>query len=67
MYKRQNHDYSFDWGDVHFTVLDTSLVEEKQWVPDLFEKEKAWAEKDITCLLYTSHASFHSIPPDVNI
>ena len=46
--KLANHYYSFDWGDVHFTVLDTSLVEEKQWVPDLFEKEKAWAEKDIT-------------------
>lgn len=46
--KLANHYYSFDWGDVHFTVLDTSLVEEKQWVPDLFEKEKVWAEKDIT-------------------
>ena len=43
----RNHYYSFDWGDVHFTVLDTSLQEEKEWVPDLFEKQKAWAEKDI--------------------
>lgn len=43
----KNHYYSFDWGDVHFTVLDTSLQEEKEWVPDLFEKQKAWAEKDI--------------------
>lgn len=25
----KNHYYSFDWGDVHFTVLDTSLYEEK--------------------------------------
>ncbi len=43
----RNHYYSFDWGDVHFTVLDTSLAEEKTWVPDLFEKQKVWAEKDI--------------------
>lgn len=42
-----NHYYSFDWGDVHFTVLDTSLYEEKEWIPDLYEKEKVWAKKDI--------------------
>lgn len=41
------HFYSFDWGDVHFTVLDTSQVEEAQWIPNLFEKEKAWTEKDL--------------------
>ena len=35
----KNHYYSFDWGDVHFTVLDTSLYEEKEWLPDLYEKE----------------------------
>ena len=43
----KNHYYSFDWGDVHFTVLDTSLAEEQEWAPDLFEKQKVWAEKDI--------------------
>ncbi len=43
----KNHYYSFDWGDVHFTVLDTSLAEEKTWVPDLFEKQKVWAKKDL--------------------
>lgn len=41
------HYYSFDWGNVHFTVLDTSLYEEKEWIPDLYEKEKVWAKKDI--------------------
>lgn len=43
----KNHYYSFDWGDVHFTVLDTSLDEEKEWLPDLYEKEKVWLEKDL--------------------
>lgn len=43
----KNHYYSFDWGDVHFTVLDTSLNEEKEWMPDLYEKEKVWLEKDL--------------------
>lgn len=43
----RNHYYSFDWGDVHFAVLDTSLTEEKEWIPDLFEKQKAWLEKDL--------------------
>ena len=43
----RNHYYSFDWGDVHFTVLDTSLAEEQDWVPDLFEKQKVWAKKDL--------------------
>ena len=45
--KLKGHYYSFDWGDVHFTILDTSLVEEKEWLPDLFEKQKVWAEQDI--------------------
>lgn len=43
----KNHYYSFDWGDVHFAVLDTSLNEEKEWMPDLYEKEKVWLEKDL--------------------
>lgn len=41
----KNHYYSFDWGDVHFTVLDTSLYEEKEWLPDLYEKEKVWLKR----------------------
>ncbi|MGN0953540.1 metallophosphoesterase [Dialister sp.] len=43
----KNHYYSFDWGDVHFTVLDTSKTEEEEWMPDLYEKEKVWLEKDL--------------------
>lgn len=45
--KMQNHYYSFDWGDVHFAVLDTSLTEEGEWLPELYEKEKGWLEKDL--------------------
>ena len=43
----QNHYYSFDWGDVHFAVLDTSLREEGEWLPDLFEKQKIWLDRDL--------------------
>lgn len=43
----KEHYYSFDYGDVHFTVLDTSLYEEKEWLPDMYEAEKVWVEKDL--------------------
>lgn len=43
----KDHFYSFDWGDVHFTVLDTQLNELKEWYPDLFEREKKWAADDL--------------------
>lgn len=43
----QNHYYSFDWGEVHFTVLDTNLREEGEWLPDLFEKQKVWLDQDL--------------------
>ena len=43
----KNHYYSFDWGDVHFTVLDASLTEEQEWLPNLFEKQKEWLEQDL--------------------
>lgn len=39
--------YSFDWGPVHFTVIDTQLHELKDWYPDLFEREKEWAADDL--------------------
>lgn len=43
----QNQYYSFDYGDVHFIVLDTQLDEMLPFQPDLLEAEKAWFEKDI--------------------
>ncbi len=43
----QGHYYSYDWGDVHFAVLDTSETEEGEWLPDLFAKEKEWLANDL--------------------
>lgn len=43
----KNHYYSYDWGDVHFVVLDTSRREQKEWIPDLYEKEKVWLDNDL--------------------
>lgn len=39
--------YSFDWGPVHFTVLNTQMSELETWHPDLLEKEKAWLAADL--------------------
>lgn len=39
--------YSYDYGDVHFIVIDTQKDELAEFKPDLFAKELAWAEKDL--------------------
>ena len=44
-YKRQF--YSFDYGPVHFTVLDTNFPEIKEWQPNLLADELAWVEQDL--------------------
>lgn len=38
--------YSFDWGDVHFAVLDTQQLEQPD-NPNLFEEEIAWLKRDM--------------------
>ena len=39
--------YSYDYGDVHFTVIDTQKDELAEFKPDLFARQLAWAEKDL--------------------
>lgn len=39
--------YSFDYGNVHFVVLDTQWGEERAFVPDMLEWQKAWLAKDL--------------------
>jgi len=39
--------YSFDYGNVHFSVLDSQVGEEQRFVPAMVELEKAWLEKDL--------------------
>ncbi len=45
--KYRNQFYSFDYGDVHFTVLDTNFVELKEWQPDLWADQMKWLEQDL--------------------
>ena len=44
-YKRQF--YSFDYGPVHFTVLDTNFHEAQGWQPQLLTDELRWLEQDL--------------------
>ena len=44
-YKRQF--YSFDYGPVHFTVLDTNFYEAQGWQPQLLADELGWLEQDL--------------------
>lgn len=43
----QNQYYSFDYGDVHFTVLNTQFDEMLQFQPDLVTAQAAWLEQDL--------------------
>ena len=39
--------YSFDYGDVHFVILDSQEGEEGRFVPDMLAKQKSWLENDL--------------------
>ena len=46
--KYPNQFYSFDYGPVHFTVLDTTFLDEvKETQPELKDDQLAWLEKDL--------------------
>lgn len=45
--KYPNQFYSFDYGPVHFVVLDTNFPEMKAFQPDLLADELPWLEKDL--------------------
>ena len=40
--------YSYDYGDVHFIVLNTQLNELQEWYPDLLEQQQRWLAKDLS-------------------
>lgn len=46
--KYKNLYYSFDYGDVHFTVLNTQDDEIKEYEPNLLEDEIAWLRQDLS-------------------
>ncbi|WP_455652608.1 metallophosphoesterase [Phascolarctobacterium sp.] len=39
--------YSYDYGEVHFAVIDTQLEELKDWQPDLVARQVKWLENDL--------------------
>lgn len=43
----KNQYYSFDYGDVHFIVLNTQLTEMTEFQPGLAAAQKAWFEADV--------------------
>lgn len=45
--KYQNQYYSFDYGDVHFVVLNTQMNELEEFQPDMQADEIAWFKKDM--------------------
>jgi hypothetical protein len=46
--ERRNQFYSFDYGSVHFIVLNTQFDEMEQFQPGLLAAEKEWFVNDIT-------------------
>ena len=45
--KYPNQFYSFDYGPVHFVVLDTNFPEMENFQPDLLADELPWLEKNL--------------------
>ncbi|MBU2700640.1 hypothetical protein Ga0466249_001732 [Sporomusaceae bacterium BoRhaA] len=39
--------YSFDYGDVHFSILDSQADEEGQYVPNMLQLEAEWLDNDL--------------------
>lgn len=39
--------YSYDYGPVHFAVLDTQALELNEYYPDLFERQALWLKQDL--------------------
>lgn len=39
--------YSFDYGDAHFSILDSQLQEEGEWIPQMLTLQQEWLEKDL--------------------
>ncbi len=44
----KNQFYSYDYGSVHFTVLDTNFSEMENFQPQLLADELKWLEKDLS-------------------
>ena len=60
--------YSFDYGDAHFTILDSQLQEESEWEPNLLEIQQEWLTKDLASttkpwkLVFIHRPVYHNRP-----
>lgn len=55
--------YSFDYGDVHFVVLDSQEGEQRQSIPDLLTRQKAWLDQDLSNTVQRWKVVFIHRPP----
>lgn len=64
--------YSFDYGDVHFIVLDSQAGEEERFVPDMLDQQRAWLEKDLQMndkkwkVVFMHRPPYNNKAPDAN-
>mgnify|MGYP000567998395 CR=1 FL=1 len=46
----QKQAYSYDYGDVHFSVIDTQQEELNEWQPELIASQVSWLERDLAAM-----------------
>ena len=62
--------YSFDYGDMHFSMLDSQENEERNFVANIIEKQKEWLDKDLKAtnkhwkVVFIHRPPFHNRPQD---
>ena len=62
--------YSFDYGDAHFSILDSQLQEEAEWIPDMLKLQQDWLEKDLAAskkrwkLVFIHRPLYHNRPSE---
>jgi len=55
--------YSFDYGDVHFVILDSQFGEERKFLPDSLERQKTWLANDLAATNKLWKVVFMHKPP----
>lgn len=55
--------YSFDYGNVHFAMLNSQEKEIKQFIPDMLKKQQDWLEKDLSLTTKPWKVVFLHRPP----
>lgn len=62
--------YSFEYGNIHFSVLDSQIGEEREFAPDMLEKQKNWLDNDLKAsdklwkILLIHRPLYHNRPQD---